>query len=99
MHVYSFLIPQYITIWLISILPGYHRILVLGFLYLLSFGIPDKPPCYIRQYGSIVLFINEMSRGIYSTCMYKAFVMQYTTAHLQVLFSSQHLGRITKVSQ
>ena len=31
--------------------------------------------------------------------MYKSHVLQYTTAHLQVLFSLQHLGGITKVSQ
>ena len=32
-------------------------------------------------------------------CMHKFHVLQYTTAHLQVLFSSQHLGGITKVLQ
>ena len=31
--------------------------------------------------------------------MYESHVLQYTTAHLQVLVSSQHLGGITKVSQ
>ena len=36
-----------------------------------------------------------MSRGKFTACVFGS-ALQYTTAHLQVLFSSQHLGRITK---
>ena len=40
-----------------------------------------------------------MSRGKFtaSIYIYYIFALQYTTAHLQVLFSLQLLGRITKV--
>ena len=44
--------------------------------------------------------IGNMSRGKHLLLLYKCIVvLQYTTAHLQVLFSLQHLGRITKVLQ
>ena len=68
----------------------------------LSFGIPDEPPCYVRQYTSLIsLFIYEMSRGKFTAYkyIYMLYVLQYTTAHLQVLFSLQLLGGITKVLQ
>ena len=41
--------------------------------------------------------MSYMSRGMFTAyvCVYVG-TLQYTTAHLQVLFSSQHLGRITK---
>ena len=29
---------------------------LLGFLCFLSFGILDKPPCYVEQYGTKALF-------------------------------------------
>ena len=64
----------------------------------LSFGIPDEPPCYVGQYASmrikshIYLFICLEVIILHLTVC----TMQYTTAHLQVLFSLLHLGRITK---
>ena len=45
----------------------------------------------------VVYFHIELSWGISTVYVYR--VLQYTTAHLQVLFSLQHLGKITKVSQ
>ena len=33
-------------------LKQYHRFSVVGFLCFLSFGIPDEPPCYVRQYAT-----------------------------------------------
>ena len=41
----------------------------------------------------------NMSRGKFTVFIYIKGVLQYTTTHLQVLFSLQYLGRITKVSQ
>ena len=38
---------------------------------------------------------SDMSRGKFTACVFVN-TLQYTTAHLQVLFSWQHLGRITK---
>ena len=32
-------------------------------------------------------------------CMYSSYVLQYTTARLQILFSLQHLGGIAKILQ
>ena len=37
----------------------------------------------------------NMSMGKFTACVFGN-ALQYTTAHLQVLFSLQHLGRITK---
>ena len=48
--------------------------------------------CYVWQYA-----LYGMSRGILLHVF--TWVLQYTTAHLQFLFSLQHLGRITKDSQ
>ena len=58
----------------------------------LVFGIPDEPPCYVRQCWPIGL----ICPGVDLLHMYFGNALQYTTAHLQVLFSLQHLGRITK---
>ena len=52
---------------------------------------------YVRQYIGNGLFSYEMSRG--KSTAYVYWVLQYTTAHLQVLFSLQQLGGITKVLQ
>ena len=38
---------------------------------------------------------SDMSRGKFTACVFGN-ALQYTTAHLQVLFSLQHLGRKTK---
>ena len=58
----------------------------------LSFGILDEPPCYVRQclpFGLIYLGVD------FTACVFGN-ALQYTAAHLQVLFSLQHLGGITK---
>ena len=48
--------------------------------------------CYVRQCWPIGL---DLSRGKFTACVFGN-ALQYTTSHLQVLFSLQHLGRITK---
>ena len=58
----------------------------LGFSNFLSSGIPDEPSMVYKECLGIIY------------CIYVC-VLWYTTAHLQVLFSSQHLGGITKVLQ
>ena len=63
----------------------------------LLMGEIERWYCYVRQYNGNGLFSYEMSRGKCTAYVY--WVLQYTTAHLQVLFSSQHLGGITKVLQ
>ena len=60
---------------------------------LLKNGLKISPKkCYVRQYTlygvSMGILLHEFTQ-----------VLQNTTAYLQVLFSLQHLGRITKDSQ
>ena len=62
-----------------------------------SFGIPDEPPCYVRQYGgkSFKFSLSSIScLGV--ILLHLLCVLRYTTAPLQVLFSLHHLGGITK---
>ena len=54
--------------------------------------------CYVRQYlprGNVFLNWSDMSRGKFTACVLRN-ALPYTTAHVQVLFSLQHLGKITK---
>ena len=53
--------------------------------------------CYVRQYGgkSFKMCLSSIScLGV--MLLHLLCVLRYTTARLQVLFSSHHLGRITK---
>ena len=50
------------------------------------------------QYGYLFLYMECLGVNLLHMYMYVfKGALQYTTAHLQVLFSSQFLGRITKV--
>ena len=58
----------------------------------------DEPPCYVGQYASVSL---KLTDRYLCCCLGELYcilycVLQYTTAPLQVLFSSCHLGGITK---
>ena len=44
---------------------------------------------------AVLTIWSDMSRDKFAACVFGN-ALQYTTAHLQVLFSLQHLGRITK---
>ena len=54
--------------------------------------------CYVRQClsrGNAFLNWSDMYRGKFTVGVFR-YALQYTTAHLQALFSLQHLGGITK---
>ena len=42
-----------------------------------------------------MVILSDMSRDKFTACVFMG-ALQYTTAHLQVLFSLQHFGGITK---
>ena len=70
-----------------------------------SFGIPDKPPCYVRQCALVLTLLvyvklSEVSRGNFTVingC--KNALNLHNSAHLQVHFSWQHLCGILRDMQ